>query len=174
MRKYNTKPRQAVALGDLIEKENLNNGVEIGVFWGETTFYLLERFPNLKLLGVDLWKPVTCGNKSDEGYREYEEFPLEDYYKEICRKAKNYPQLRIMRYDSAHASYFYKDKEFDFVFIDGDHTYEGVKRDIEAWKLKVSKFVCGHDIHMEGVRKAVLENFDSYNELDNFVWYTRI
>lgn len=174
MRKRNPAPKQAIALSGLIEKENLKRGAEIGVFWGETTFYLADKFPNLELYGVDLWKQVDWGNKDDEGFRTYEQFPLNEYYEYVINEAKKYPNVHILKQDSVEAASNFENGFFDFIFIDGDHTYEGVRRDIEAWTPKVSKIVCGHDIHMAGVKKAVLENFSSYKELDNFVWYTEI
>jgi predicted O-methyltransferase YrrM len=174
MRNYNPAPKQAIALGGLIEKENLKTGVELGVFWGETTFYLMDKFPNLKLVGIDLWEPVVWGDKNDDGYRTYDQFPLNQYYEEVKAKTEKYSNLVIIKSDTAKAAELFYDNYFDFVFIDADHTYKGVKRDIEAWLPKVTKFVVGHDIHMEGVRKAVIENFGTYTELDNFVWYIRL
>lgn len=41
----------------------------------------------------------------------------------------------------------------DMVFIDGDHSYEVVKVDLERWK-DVS-FLCGHDASWPGVKKAL-------------------
>ncbi len=174
MRKYNQTPKQAKVLSRLIEKENLKKGVELGVFWGETTFYLMNKFPDLELYGIDLWEVVNWGDKADAGYRTYEQFPLEEYYEDVKKKAVEYQNLKIMKYDTTKAAELFADKYFDFVFIDADHTYEGVKRDIEAWIPKVSKFVVGHDIHMDGVRRAVIEKFGTYTELDNFVWYIRL
>jgi precorrin-6B methylase 2 len=39
------------------------------------------------------------------------------------------------------------DVKFDFIFIDGDHSYQGVKDDIESWypHLKSDGFMLGHD-----------------------------
>jgi len=55
---------------------------------------------------------------------------------------------------------------FDFVFIDADHTYESVKKDILAWYPKVKKggIIAGHNYFVEGkgyegLRKAVIEIF---------------
>ncbi len=52
----------------------------------------------------------------------------------------------------------------DFIFIDGDHTYEGTKADIEVWKylVKAGGVLSGHDYSYEtqsgkGVSKAVDE-----------------
>lgn len=173
MNRPNSAPKQAVALGNLIEKKNLKVGAELGVFKGETTFYLMNRFPDLELYGIDLWKSVTWGDESDEGYRTYGKFPLNTYYEDVMKFSEQYHRLTILRMDTAETALLFPDNYFDFVFIDADHTYEGVKKDIEAWLPKVSKFLVGHDIHMSGVNKAVTEQFGTYNELDNFVWYVK-
>jgi hypothetical protein len=49
--------------------------------------------------------------------------------------------------------------EPDMVFIDGDHSYESAKRDIDFWysKIKPGGMLCGHDAHWEEVEKAVKE-----------------
>lgn len=49
----------------------------------------------------------------------------------------------------------------DIVYIDGDHHYDKVKRDIQAAKKLAVKFICGHDYERRfpGVVKAVNEDF---------------
>jgi hypothetical protein len=59
------------------------------------------------------------------------------------------------------------DEYLDFVYIDGDHKYEEVKRDIECWFPKVKKGGCigGHDYGKKnylGVRRAVKESFGDF------------
>ena len=52
------------------------------------------------------------------------------------------------------------DQEIDILFIDGDHSYEVVRADLEAWlpKVKDRGFVVLHDWGWaEGVRKAYRE-----------------
>jgi predicted O-methyltransferase YrrM len=48
---------------------------------------------------------------------------------------------------TAEAAKQVEDGSLDFVFIDADHSYEGVKADIEAWDPKVREggYVIGHD-----------------------------
>ena len=56
----------------------------------------------------------------------------------------------------------YEDKTFDLIFIDADHRYEAVKKDIENWlpKLKKGGTICGHDYgNWEGVGRAVNEKW---------------
>ena len=51
----------------------------------------------------------------------------------------------------------------DFVYIDGNHRYEYVKKDIELYwpKIKIGGVLAGHDFKSgeDGVRKAVKEYF---------------
>jgi hypothetical protein len=53
----------------------------------------------------------------------------------------------------------------DMVFIDGDHEYDSVIADIDAWLPKARKLICGHDYTWDrhsgypGVKRAVDEKF---------------
>lgn len=50
-------------------------------------------------------------------------------------------------------------ESLDFVYIDGDHSYEAVKKDLEAWypKVKSGGMFCGHDYNYPDVERAVQE-----------------
>jgi hypothetical protein len=62
----------------------------------------------------------------------------------------------------------------DFIFLDADHEYEGLKADIQAWTpyLRDGGIVCGHDYseHFPGVKQAVSECFDYYDVAGNMWW----
>ena len=56
----------------------------------------------------------------------------------------------------------FDDEYFDFVYIDGDHSYEAVIKDLDSWypKLKEYGVMCGDDYGRysgQGVVKAVYE-----------------
>lgn len=55
----------------------------------------------------------------------------------------------------------FSDGYFDFIYVDGEHTYEGAKRDITQFlpKLKPGGIMAGHDYVAEwaGVQSAVVE-----------------
>ena len=60
------------------------------------------------------------------------------------------------------ASKDFSDASLDFVYIDGDHSYESVKQDLNSWYPKLKKFgvMCGDDyahITGRGVVEAVNE-----------------
>ena len=55
--------------------------------------------------------------------------------------------------------------DLDFVYIDGNHAYEYVKKDFESYYPKVKDLgvIGGHDFNNEGVRQAVLEMAASFS-----------
>jgi len=82
---------------------------------------------------------------------------------EVFKKAmKKYPHTLIMETSEA-ASHLFEPSSVDFIFIDADHSYEAVKKDIEAWlpKVKADGVLCGHDYYpyKYGVKRAVDEVF---------------
>lgn len=91
----------------------------------------------------------------------------------------------IIQADSVDAAQFLVNEQADFVFIDADHSYEGVTRDIMAWKDKVKAggWLCGHDyentdgLHAD-VKRAVTDAAERYGwqvELgQDFTWFVRL
>jgi len=60
----------------------------------------------------------------------------------------------------------------DFIFIDADHSYEAVKRDIDLWLPKVKKggIFAGDDHTFETVNRAVREKFGKDYRVDASIW----
>lgn len=62
----------------------------------------------------------------------------------------------------------------DMVFIDGDHSFEAVMRDIELWLPRMQKrgLLCGHDIQFEQVKAAVRQVLTNYKVAEGTtIWY---
>ena len=74
---------------------------------------------------------------------------------------------------SKDAAKMYEDGFFDFIYIDADHRYEEVIKDIRNWKskVKVGGYLGGHDYidtwGLAGVIKAVDEMFNK-DEIETF------
>lgn len=162
-------------------------GVEVGVFRGRNASNLFKLIPNLHLVLVDRWEPY-----------EYDSEGVEKIDAELCKdlnafkyhlnnKINKETALKILEkykdrievydMDSVEASKLVKNK-YDFVFIDGDHAYESVKRDIEAWKDKVKSggYLCGHDYGCSGfpgVKKAVDEHFPDAEIDKRNTWFVK-
>jgi len=150
-------------------------GMEIGVWQGWYTAHMIQK-TRMKIYAVDPW----CATES---YPEVEEFdPLrqgpdgyvhqEARYQATIKLLSQFPRNRyeIIRSYSDDVSKFrlLEDHQMDFVYIDGEHTYEAVRNDIEVWwpKVKSGGILSGHDYNdtNPGTVKAVNE-FASKNNL---------
>jgi predicted O-methyltransferase YrrM len=64
----------------------------------------------------------------------------------------------------------------DFIFLDGDHRYEAVKKDIEVAQTIIKKggIIAGHDYthtsDWPGVKQAVDEAYQNINQIDSIWW----
>jgi predicted O-methyltransferase YrrM len=124
--------------------------VEIGSYLGASSTFLAAGAKESRGLVycVDTWE----NDAMSEGQRDtYEEF-----MKNTQRFKTVIAPLRGLSTDIARSF----NKRIDLLFIDGDHSYEGVKEDVEAWfpKLNEKAVVIFHDIGWaEGVQKVVTE-----------------
>ena len=125
-------------------------GAEIGVYKGDNAKEILD-FLNIEhLVLVDPWKGYDdyC-TKTGENDSDYE-----NYYQEVKNKFSNNPKVRIIRDTSVNVAKMFDNEYFDFAYLDGDHSYEGVTKDLELWYPKLKKFgvMCGDDYgHPSGV-----------------------
>lgn len=153
---------------DLIK--NLSNligkgtGVEIGVFKGEFSKKILNLWDGT-LYMVDVWRPLG---------KEYEDASNHsvhvDAYQQTMENIKGLEDKGIMiRATSEVASNIFQDNSLDFIYIDANHAYDFVVKDIELWfpKLKKGGVFAGHDyINMDWYNDP---NFASNNK-DKYIW----
>lgn len=126
-------------------KESIPNhgkGVEIGVFRGLFSKEILDSWSG-QLYMIDPWRPLG----SD--YNDMSNHSLnQGVYETAMSNIKGYEDRAIMiRALSSQAVEIFKDESLDFVYIDGNHSYDFVKQDIQLWwpKLKRGGILCGHD-----------------------------
>jgi len=162
-------------LVDLITKKNVKKFAEIGVFRAGSARFILRNCSHIiqEYWGID--KYDTRWNGVTYTHPKLNEDRWHEMYKQSCRYCSFYPQFRIMRMSSEEAAQlfpkrFFPDGYFDFVYIDADHTYDMVKKDIQLWLPLVKKggMMGGHDYGFPdevcrygGVQKAVDEMFES-------------
>ena len=156
-------------ISDMVEEFGWEVGVEVGVKEGENLFFIMHHSPDLKMTGIDAWEQQL----SEELGEDYRTWNMGSLYDGVIEKAKEYNgRLKILKSFSVEAANAFDDHSLDFVFIDAQHTYASLTKDIEAWspKVKDSGKLMGHDIHFPGVLKAVKEMIPDYIELDNKIW----
>ena len=147
----------------IIRDNNYTVGAELGVQTGYLYFHLLETFPELKLYGVDIWKGANRNV-----YQEME--------KEVMQRSRGYSDRAVIQKKFTNeAVNLHARGSLDFVFIDADHSYAGVKRDIIEWwpKVKIGGTMIGHDCLVSGVKRALGEHFESWETDVDQVWYVR-
>lgn len=144
-----TKP----ALRQLKGRDNLV-GAEIGIGEGiHASFFLSE----LNIDFVYLIDPHTV--YKDERLMLKLEIIRGWEKKAHARLDKHKHKIKWIKEKSADATRFIADNSLDFVYIDGNHTYESVAEDIFLYYPKVKKggLLSGHDYDYESVRQAVDE-----------------
>lgn len=133
--------------------ENLK-GIEIGTCRAESTAYFLEKCPNIDLLTtIDPYK----------GYQDWNgEITQEtvDRFMEVAKKnLKKYgKRVKMLRAESVAAADKFEDESVDFIFVDGDHSYDATLADCKAYypKLKKGGIFCGHDYQtLEDVKRSI-------------------
>ena len=156
-------------------------GAELGVLRGTMSRELLNALPGLHLLLVDRWAeyPDERKLKPSRVTRQTQEYFDEALEECRCNVAPYSERVSFLRYDTVEASDHF-DGELDFVFVDADHTYQGVIDDVTAWMSKVRKggWILGHDYgsnRHKDVKRAVDKMFGRRVETDaDDVWAVQL
>lgn len=165
-----------------IDKRMAVKGAEIGVLKGALARRILEARPLCTHIMVDPWQRPEEGSRYAEApgvtqHKSQEQF--EQCYESVKGlKGKWGERAVIMRMRSLEAAPLIEDESLDYVFIDAEHTYEGVSEDIRAWLPKVKKggWIGGHDYENEpkftGVKRAVDEAFPGgVEKREDHTWF---
>lgn len=136
--------------------------VEIGTFRGRSLCSISDIIKQRKInvIAIDTFEGTPTEVSELNGYYENEDI-LSQFQNNIQRFGIS-EFVTIYKGDGAEYAKNLPDHSLDLVFIDADHSYEAVKRDIDSWKNKV-KFegiLAGHDILWDSVKQATDEKFD--------------
>ena len=161
---------EIIKLLEILKDLNPKIILEIGTAGGGT-LYLFTRIidPEATIISLDL-----PGGFFGGGYSEWK-IPL---YQSFTKKGQ---EIKLLRADSHNPKTFklvktvLADKKVDFLFIDGDHTYEGVKRDFNMYSslVKAGGIIAFHDIVEHDLRSSCKVN-KFWNELKNDYEYLEI
>ena len=144
-------------LGDNSQKDM----IEIGSFVGESTVLFAQSFGSVTAIDPFLadYDPLDPTSYL---------FEFDNVYDTYLARTSPYKNIKTIKATSDEAYEVLKSNfgRFDFVYIDGLHTYDGVKTDIINYLplVKDGGVIGGHDYtmqhkHLEGVYNAVNEMF---------------
>jgi len=154
---------------------------EIGVWKGHSIVHLanlLKDRPGAKIYAIDLFDDSWKYKDYAKRYAGFFIKHIYDMYKYNIEQANVGDMVEDVKGLSYEVVEQYRDHYFDFVFIDGDHEYEIVKKDISLWMPKVTHggIIAGHD-HTKsqpGVIKAICELVPNHKHSHGYVWYQEI
>jgi predicted O-methyltransferase YrrM len=117
-------------LGKLLIHHNLNGvGVEIGVLRGKFSNHILETSSLSLLVSIDAWRNINHQTQAFELLRQHGK-------RSVCIKGISHI-----------VSPLFADDSLDFIYIDANHDYDSIKRDLNCWwpKLRSGGLFSGHD-----------------------------
>ena len=145
---------------------------EIGVWDAPTAHYILENFNVKKIYLIDPFLPARDWIDAPSDYRSV----MKRHFPDILttRNNRDKSHNRLSKYESKCVwleDFSYNvhnkldDESCDIIYVDGEHTYSGVIKDLELYYPKVKKggWIICDDYHIDGVKKAVID----FSELNN-------
>jgi len=147
-------------------------GCEVGVYKGENADWILKSLNIKKIFLID---PYIVYDDYTDSKKHYgiDQDPLNIAEKEAEQRVSKHGNKVVWLKKKAEEKETLKlvPDELDFVYLDGNHQYEFVKKDIELYykKLKMGGVIGGDDIdnglerEHDGVMRAVLEFINENN-----------
>ena len=151
-------------------KEYCNNSkvLEVGVFKGEFLDYIVDNCSYSSVEGVDLFEGIfgsgdVNGNNMTKADLNKEYILLQDKYKD---------NENVNVYKSFSTTYLnhQKDNTYDIIYIDADHRYEAVKKDLISSfpKIKDGGYLMGHDYELNKEKCKLNHNFGTKKAVQEF------
>jgi hypothetical protein len=126
---------------------------EIGVWKGEFSQQILRVVKPIELHLIDPWKyQPDFPERMYGGSIAKKQEDMDQVYLQVKKKFENNHKVKIARGYSEEVMAEYVDEYFDWVYIDGNHYYDFVKKDLELAFLKVKKggLITGDDYNWGG------------------------
>ncbi len=135
--------------------------INIGAGAGTSSLAVAESRPDIHIITVDISKGGPLGGMENE-LNAFNNAEMEDQLPE-----------QILG-DSKEIGKTWERDKVDFVFVDGDHSEEGVRGDIEAWfqNIKDGGIIVFHDYNMDVWPKVMtvvdemMSGYESILEID--------
>ena len=146
-------------------------GLEIGICRGENIVYFLENTNKIdKIHCIDPYLPYMdwIGPITQDDMDSYYEITIKNF-------APHMNRIMMYKDTSDNCVSKFENEQFDYIFIDGDHSYEGIIKDLYNYydKVKTGGIFSGHDINLPDVQRALRE-FRTTNNINNEIKFTDI
>lgn len=168
---FNTKNIQQIRK---FAEEMPDNGtmIQLGVWLGKSVCCLADiiKRKNLKIIAVDTF----AGTLNDDTQTKEFMSTSEEYFDHNIRVSELENYVTKMKMTTDEAAKLVEREIADVIFIDADHTYPFVVRDIRNWKpiLKPNGIMCGHDYMLNDVYRAVHDSYRAEDiNIDNEIWW---
>lgn len=141
-------------------------GMEIGVWKGEFSAKLLAGTRPRLLHLVDPWKVAEDPQHKIAMYgaARVTQAEMDVIHEQVAKRFSANPEVKLHRATSTGVLGGMADESLDYVYVDGDHSYEGALADLRAAlpKIKTGGFICGDDYALgnwwaDGVVRALHE-----------------
>lgn len=139
---YNLRPMIKFVKKRYSDSNRLLRGCEIGCAWGHNSYNIMMNLPMEKLYMVDPYKT----------YKHHKVGHDQEFHDNMFNEMKRYmapfgDKVIFIRKMSEKGAADIPDDSLDFVYIDGNHWYDYVKKDIELFypKIKSGGVIGGHD-----------------------------
>jgi precorrin-6B methylase 2 len=146
-------------------------GVEIGVQTGSFSYHVLLQKNPSKLYLIDPWIYGIQKDVDKEEWTPEIQNMRDRQYEYVCKLFHPYENVEIIRLRSEEAFEMFEDEYFDYVYIDGEHSYEAVTRDLNNYfpKVKIGGYLIGDDYGWTGIAPAVQDFLKTHKKDCKFV-----
>jgi hypothetical protein len=151
---------------------------ELGVLKGEFSEKILTTCEPIELVLIDTWNgEIGSGDENGNNFKLYDG---DELFNLVKTKFSSNSNVKIIKGKTDKILDF-PNSYFDIIYIDADHSYEGVKSDLlnSFLKIKNDGYIMGHDYDVNklktnnnydfGVKRAVTEFCNEYNQELNSV-----
>lgn len=141
-------------------------GAEVGSWKGDSAARFLRWVQPQRLTLIDPWEHTSTAGYEHAMYAGADgQSGMDRIYESVLARFENeiaQGSVVVRRESSLNAAERWSDEPLDWIYIDGDHTYDAVLADLEAWwrRLKPGGVLSGDDYSWpgwwdDGVTKAV-------------------
>ncbi len=141
---------------------------EIGVFEGTFSKQIVETIQPSVLYMIDVFTG-QCDSGNEDGNNVVHR-NMDEVYRNLLAYSHDKPMLRLLKGKSTEILATFPDNSIDMIYIDGDHSYTGVKSDLESAfsKVRAGGWIMGHDYEMNMTKARTRYEFGVKQAVDEF------